>query len=277
MRSGHLIDILTAYLSTWRKIQDTTMLKKVLFFFFCGYSFMLQAQSDTAAIGMVQYNQLINLQIDHENNGAAVLYFNQKKSLYVQYGAPAEDATTQTPEMFSVYVSGDKDGFPIYKDHRTRRILSKVPCYDAARQYCVLDDTLGSTKWTISPTERRRFGDYEAQKATGVFAGRLYEVWFLPDIPIPSGPHKLGGLPGLIVEAKTTDNRVQFLFVGLEIPPSQKRAIVSPSGKPLHMTYQESCRKQKERSDMIVKEMRAEGHDVSIRMITDRLEMLEDQ
>ena len=54
------------------------------------------------------------------------------------------------------------------------------------------------------------------QKATCTFRGRSYTAWFAQDIPIPNGPWKLGGLPGLILKAYDADKLYQFECIRIE-------------------------------------------------------------
>lgn len=44
--------------------------------------------------------------------------------------------------------------------------------------------------------------NFKAQKATAKYGGRKWTAWFCQEIPIPNGPYKFGGLPGLIVKSK---------------------------------------------------------------------------
>ncbi|WP_426480713.1 GLPGLI family protein [Chryseobacterium sp. R2ACT005] len=53
--------------------------------------------------------------------------------------------------------------------------------------------------WKISDSTKA-FGGYKVQKATTQFGGRSWIAWFSKDIPIPYGPYKFNGLPGLIME-----------------------------------------------------------------------------
>lgn len=53
-------------------------------------------------------------------------------------------------------------------------------------------------------------------KATGRFRGRNWIAWFAPELPFESGPWKLHGLPGLIVDAHDDKNEVKFSFAGFE-------------------------------------------------------------
>ena len=48
------------------------------------------------------------------------------------------------------------------------------------------------------------------QMATVEFAGRKYSAWFTTELPLPYGPYKFGGLPGLIL--KIEDAEKQFLW-----------------------------------------------------------------
>jgi GLPGLI family protein len=60
--------------------------------------------------------------------------------------------------------------------------------------------------------EQKKIADIICQKATCRYAGRNYTAWFAPSIPLPYGPWKLWGLPGLILEAIDEKKEVQFLF-----------------------------------------------------------------
>lgn len=52
--------------------------------------------------------------------------------------------------------------------------------------------------------------------ATADFRGRHWTAWFATDIPVSDGPWKLGGLPGLILEAYDKGHQYTFTAVGLE-------------------------------------------------------------
>ncbi|RKR85068.1 GLPGLI family protein [Mucilaginibacter gracilis] len=78
--------------------------------------------------------------------------------------------------------------------------------------------------WKIS-SDTMTVGNLSCQKATGHFAGRDYTAWFCADLPYRSGPWKLTGLPGLIVEAYDTKKEVVFKFDGIEkVTPVAKTA-----------------------------------------------------
>lgn len=53
--------------------------------------------------------------------------------------------------------------------------------------------------WKIF-SETEKIGNYEAQKATTSFGGRLWTAWFCTDLPFQDGPYKFYGLPGLIIK-----------------------------------------------------------------------------
>lgn len=43
---------------------------------------------------------------------------------------------------------------------------------------------------------------YECVMAESDYHGRRWRAWFSPDLPLPFGPWKLHGLPGLILKAE---------------------------------------------------------------------------
>ncbi len=57
-------------------------------------------------------------------------------------------------------------------------------------------------KWTLVPDSTREILGYACNKATTSFAGREYVAWYTVDIPLPYGPYKFYGLPGLVMEVE---------------------------------------------------------------------------
>ncbi|TAF35695.1 MAG: GLPGLI family protein [Cytophagales bacterium] len=78
-------------------------------------------------------------------------------------------------------------------------------------------EPLPKQAWQIG-NESRQIGSFVCQKATTEFRGRQYTAWFAPAIPLPFGPWKLNGLPGLILEAYDENREVQYLFAEIESP-----------------------------------------------------------
>ena len=76
-------------------------------------------------------------------------------------------------------------------------------------------DSLHAQTWTMGDSTREVLG-YMCQQATADFRGRRWTAWFATDIPVSDGPWKLGGLPGLILEAYDEGQQHVFTAVGLE-------------------------------------------------------------
>lgn len=56
---------------------------------------------------------------------------------------------------------------------------------------------------------------YNAQMATCHFRGRNYVAWFTTEIPVPLGPWKFSGLPGLIISVYDTKERYSFKIINI--------------------------------------------------------------
>jgi GLPGLI family protein len=73
-------------------------------------------------------------------------------------------------------------------------------------------DTLYPMVWTLVEAEKV-INNVICHKATTQYKGRGYTAWYNPEIPISNGPWKLGGLPGLIVEACDNEDNLKFSLV----------------------------------------------------------------
>ncbi|MDE5651236.1 MAG: GLPGLI family protein [Duncaniella sp.] len=76
--------------------------------------------------------------------------------------------------------------------------------------FFIYSDSVPSLEWSFCDEATDSIMGYDCRKATAEFAGRNYTAWFTPEIPLPFGPYKFGGLPGLIL--KIEDAEQQFIW-----------------------------------------------------------------
>jgi len=86
----------------------------------------------------------------------------------------------------------------------------------------LIEEPTPQLNWKIDK-DTASFSGIKCQKATATFKGRNWIAWFAPELPFQSGPWKLSGLPGLIIEAYDDKKDVQFLFAGIQkVDPSEQ-------------------------------------------------------
>jgi GLPGLI family protein len=98
-----------------------------------------------------------------------------------------------------------------------------------------MEDPLPVIDWKIT-SDTASFGGLLCQKATTHFKGRDYTAWFCPDLPIHTGPWKLNGLPGVIMEAYDAKKEVVFKFDGLEKPANTGVILIKLPGDAIKTT-----------------------------------------
>jgi hypothetical protein len=64
--------------------------------------------------------------------------------------------------------------------------------------------------------EKKQILTYQCSSASIDFGGRTWIAWYTSQIPFQDGPYKFDGLPGLILEIKSTDDEYSFQFSGIE-------------------------------------------------------------
>ncbi|WP_406827140.1 GLPGLI family protein [Pedobacter sp. KACC 23697] len=79
----------------------------------------------------------------------------------------------------------------------------------------LVEEAAPTLNWKILK-DTMSFSGVACQKATTHFKGRNWIAWFATEIPFQSGPWKLNGLPGLIIEAYDDKKDIKFEFAGLE-------------------------------------------------------------
>ncbi|MDB5087044.1 MAG: hypothetical protein JWR09_1038 [Mucilaginibacter sp.] len=150
------------------------------------------------------------------------LFVGKNASAYKSYDGIA--ANERFRKAWAVAAASSPDGQPrinrsgagsrtqYYQYPNAKKFLTKD---NLAMNEYLIEGPMPAISWQIS-TDTASFGGLHCQKATGHFKGRDYIAWFCPDLPLPAGPWKLNGLPGVIVDAHDTRNEVNFQFDGVE-------------------------------------------------------------
>ncbi len=100
--------------------------------------------------------------------------------------------------------------FTVYKDHESNSLLFEFTDLNQRPHYFA--DTLFPMEW-ITTEEHKMIGGIPCLKAVTRFKGRGYTAWYAPTITINDGPWKLGGLPGLILEAYDDEDNWRMEFI----------------------------------------------------------------
>ena len=157
-----------------------------------------------------------------------ILQIGKEVSKCYSYYTFQSDSLQRTPDGAKVWSelfrrATEKDGiygdFPhvrmstyVYKNYPTGQMTITDRISSQGYRYA---DSLHAQTWTMGDSTREVLG-YTCQQATANFRGRRWTAWFATDIPVSDGPWKLGGLPGLILEAYDDGQQHVFTAVGLE-------------------------------------------------------------
>jgi GLPGLI family protein len=160
-------------------------------------------------------------------NGKNTLYFNNSKGLYIHNDCPTENSYGSSGQPGQVaFTKGDPEGMPVFMDLGKKELYYKTP-YGHPKFSFILREDLPQIDWQIHP-DTKLIGSFQCTKASGTFGGRVYDVWFTPEIPASLGPYKLWGLPGLILEAKSRDNMVRYSFQSFHPETEEEVALEKP-------------------------------------------------
>lgn len=159
----------------------------------------------------------------------AELIFNAESSTYACKKDALEGGHVRKMENFKNEEKGfffrqkltTEQGLIYHVDRKTGLLKTR----DIGFNY--VKDSIPKIDWKIS-NETKEIGTIECTKATTCFRGRDYTAWFSFSVPLPYGPWKLQGLPGLILEAYDTHKEVYFYFKSIEYPSQKNLQIIVP-------------------------------------------------
>ena len=113
--------------------------------------------------------------------------------------------TDSDSPMYEKFKSNKDKG--LFLDRTTGQIFSYS--YFFKKEFYVMDNIQTEMKWILTNKSILILG-YECKSATLSFRGRQYEAYYAKSLPISTGPFKFYGLPGAILDIRTTDQKYVF-------------------------------------------------------------------
>lgn len=127
------------------------------------------------------------------------------KSINTISGITIDNSTRQIKRLTSY------ESAIIYKDTYTSKFYETNQI--AINKFSI-EDSIKPINWEIQQFFKEIEG-LSCQLATAYYKGRKWSAWFCSQIPISNGPWKLGGLPGLILEAYDNKKEISFIFTSI--------------------------------------------------------------
>lgn len=117
-------------------------------------------------------------------------------------------------------------GEQVVCDYSKKTLISNI--FDGKHIY--VNKSLPKFSWKITK-QKKKIGTFNCVLGTTTFRGRKYYAWYTPEIAVYSGPWKLNGLPGMILEAYDEGKNVNWNFKSYKFPISTKQDYTIRKGK----------------------------------------------
>jgi len=193
---------------------------------------VVELHAQTGLTGVVTYKSYYPDKKPRNRSVDMTVYFNSYESLLANIGQTSEPVikVEKIDDGFNFTLPyGDSLGGRIYRNIKNNLMVTRRPKNSISEAFIVKEDWL-AINWKIETTTKK-IGKYTATKAAGSFRGRDYTAWFTYDIPVPFGPWKLHGLPGLILEAEDSEKMMRFYVTEIKIPFDTKEIIKVPTAE----------------------------------------------
>jgi GLPGLI family protein len=217
------------------------------------------AQNSKAVCGFVKYSyiRIVNKTIQKQ----AILYFNDSTSKFIfdktGFDENQETAMTNDGKSANVsFVSVDEEGSCIYRNFNNKEVIEREAKMGKIFDSHLYNDAWIAIDWQIT-NDTATISKFKCKKAIGNFRGRKYIVWFTEQVPLPYGPWKLFGLPGLIIEAQDDKKEFKIVFQGLKYPTTCEGKLLAKPTASETKTLKEHVDFSDNREDYFIEKVRA--------------------
>jgi GLPGLI family protein len=163
-------------------------------------------------------------------------------SLYSKTVEEATPAANNEMSNSNVQVMQFKsDASSIYQDYSKNEFLQNLSLMGKS---FLISDSIPEYDWEILSDEVI-IGELSCKKAITSSSGEEITVWFTEEIPISSGPGRLGGLPGLILRAKTPAKDYEAVEIMNSLTSKDLQSMKPHDGKKVSFQEYKKIRSEK--------------------------------
>ncbi len=243
------------------------MKKFKYFFLILAFSFATSLFSQNLS-GIAYYkiklggdNLFFNAKLIFNNNES---YFVSKQRNISKWRIKKGNIDKGDTNFISQMVYTDTLGHIIFRRSNKPYLLIRDFCKE--NKPVIYKDTV-NINWKIT-NQKSIIQGLKCVLATAKFRGRNYKAWFTTSIPLPIGPWKFGGLPGLIVELRDDKQEVLIQIKSIE-SNNNKIAKLNMSGKETTLQKLAECKDKEwlkgiKKEEAMFAKLRAESPDLDI-------------
>ena len=164
----------------------------------------IQAQNATTGVRVIYDEFFIanTSQLDGIRHVQKILIIDKEGLSYT----PLDSTKSQAGSVFKKFNSDSI--FSIEKNYFAKGVIH-------------IHEKYGNPVWKLTDGDSV-IGGYACKKALTTTRGRSYAVWYTMQVPIPYGPWKLHGLPGLVLYAKDSTGEIEIKLSKLIVNNSQQ-------------------------------------------------------
>ncbi|WP_130735271.1 GLPGLI family protein [Flavobacterium sp. J27] len=193
-------------------------MKKSIFILCCLFTFLntIKAQNNISQL-YVEYEMYLNFKGAVEYQAQLVLNSNYSLFRYKPSDKVSnyKEDIIDTESKIDIKII-DSSFFYVFID-KIKNVIAEDKKSIYSKKNYVVEEVIPVIDWVLKD-DIKMINNLSCKKAVCFFKGRNYTVWYCPEIPINSGPWKLNGLPGLIVEAIDDDHEVAFYLKKIVSP-----------------------------------------------------------
>ncbi|RZL46724.1 MAG: GLPGLI family protein [Pedobacter sp.] len=173
------------------------------------------AQSPDKVLARVKYNFTHVRDSNQKNNPyteTMLLVIGKNASIYTSFDGIERDLNLQNSKSSPSAPFKPVTYSDLYYFVQPNKLITRERFMNA---YYLIDEVDQQIKWKITK-DTLNINGIHCKKAIAKFRGRNWIAWYAPEFPFQSGPWKLNGLPGLIIQANDDKKEVAFEFAGID-------------------------------------------------------------
>lgn len=184
-------------------------MKKTLIALILSTGMMSVHAQGTSNCGIVKYKDLVKTDFHVEGNAEDFshllpkemksekeLIFNDQTTLYKSIPEEAAAPETLGGEEVVIRISSGSPEHEVYTDLASGKVIEKK---EFMTRLFLIDGELEKQNWKLTGNQKMILKMPSQEAVTEIDSVQVI-AWFTPVIPVPAGPGKYNGLPGLILE-----------------------------------------------------------------------------